>query len=69
VLHWRPSPNQPAECSYTQLSASAVTYKATANAKTKTAAASFGITINSNAMGLPNSAAPMPLTRGGITII
>lgn len=55
-----------------QLAKSGVAYKATANAATKTAAASFDITISyTPAPGqpttLPNSS-PTALTRGGITI-
>jgi hypothetical protein len=47
---------------------SGVTYQATANAATKQAAASFGITINDTpASGLPNSA-PIALSQGGIVI-
>ena len=51
-----------------QLVASGVTYKATANAGTNSTA-SFGITINSAASGLPNSSTPVRLTRGGIAIL
>jgi hypothetical protein len=55
-----------------QLAKSGVAYKATANGATKTAAASFGITISyTPAPGqpttLPNSS-PTALTRGGIII-
>jgi hypothetical protein len=47
---------------------SGVAYKATATAATKTALASFGITINyTPTTGLPNSL-PMNLTHGGILI-
>jgi hypothetical protein len=55
-----------------QLAKSGVTYKATANAATKTAAASFDITISyTPAPGQPTtlpSSSPTALTRGGITI-
>jgi hypothetical protein len=45
-----------------------VTYKAIANAATKTAAASFGTTINyTPSSGLPNSS-PIALSRGVIFI-
>jgi hypothetical protein len=54
-----------------QLVKSNVTYKATANAATKTTSASFGITIaytpTSGRPALPNSA-PIALSRGGIFI-
>ena len=50
-----------------QLVKSNVTYKATANAATKTTPASFGILINSTASGLPNSM-PVALTQGAIFI-
>ncbi len=45
-----------------------VTYKATANAATKTATASFGTTINyTPSSGLPNSS-PIALSRGVVFI-
>ena len=55
-----------------QLAKSDVSYKATANAATKTVPASFGIAISYTPVPpqptpLPNSA-PVALTRGGITI-
>jgi hypothetical protein len=51
-----------------QLVKAGVTYKATANATTKQATASFGITINyTPASGLPSSP-PIALSRGGIFI-
>lgn len=50
-----------------QLAASGETYKATANAGTSSTA-SFGITINSAATGLPNSS-PVRLSKGAITIM
>jgi hypothetical protein len=54
-----------------QLVKSGVTYKATANAATKTTAASFGITIaytpTSGQPALPNSS-PVALSQGGIVI-
>jgi hypothetical protein len=56
-----------------QLAKSGATYKAIANAATKTAPASFGITItytpgSGQPTVLPNSS-PVALTKGGITII
>ena len=51
-----------------QLVRSGVTYKATANAATKTTTATFGITINyTPSSGLPNSL-PIALSAGGIYI-